>query len=136
MPIERRRFVIRGRVQRVGFRYFTERAAVAVGVSGNVHLLTPFRTYDVTTDPRNITLLGSATIAPSSESLLRSIADVAKGCEGVRIAVAGHTDSTGNANSNLELSQARAEAVAAYLTDDDFPEARISARGFGSRGRV
>lgn len=33
---------------------------------GNAHLIMPFRTYDVTTDPRNIQLLSSLTI-PSSE---------------------------------------------------------------------
>jgi DNA-binding beta-propeller fold protein YncE len=32
---------------------------------GHAYLLTPFRTYDVTTDPRDIRLLGSATSPPS-----------------------------------------------------------------------
>lgn len=49
-----------------------------------------------------------------------------------RFAVAGHTDSTGDARINLELSCARALAVRRYLAGKGVAVDRISAYGFGA----
>lgn len=49
-----------------------------------------------------------------------------------RFAVAGHTDGTGDARINLELSCARALAVRRYLGTQGVPAQRLSAYGFGS----
>lgn len=49
-----------------------------------------------------------------------------------RIRVEGHTDSRGRRRHNVTLSQRRAEAVVAYLTEHaDVDAARLEARGFG-----
>lgn len=47
------------------------------------------------------------------------------------IAIEGHTDSQGDDAYNLELSQARADAVAAYFVAAGIPEDRVSAVGKG-----
>lgn len=47
------------------------------------------------------------------------------------IELAGHTDNTGDANSNLELSRNRAEAVFAYLTSQGIEGNRLRAVGYG-----
>lgn len=47
-------------------------------------------------------------------------------------AVAGHTDTTGEARINLELSCARALAVRRYLVSKGVAQKRLSAYGFGS----
>jgi outer membrane protein OmpA-like peptidoglycan-associated protein len=50
-----------------------------------------------------------------------------------RFAVAGHTDSTGDARINLELSCARALAVRRYLAGKGVAVDRMSAYGFGAK---
>lgn len=50
-----------------------------------------------------------------------------------KLNISGHTDSQGNENSNLKLSQARADAIKAYLIYRFKIEAsRIEAHGYGS----
>ncbi len=49
----------------------------------------------------------------------------------VLIEVAGHTDSDGEADYNLDLSQRRAEAVRTYLIGKGVEADRISAKGYG-----
>lgn len=49
----------------------------------------------------------------------------------VRVAVAGHTDSTGDATYNLWLSEWRAQAVAKYLVDNGVETARIKVEFYG-----
>lgn len=49
------------------------------------------------------------------------------------LSISGHTDSQGNKDSNLRLSQARADAIKAYLVDQFKIDAeRINAHGYGS----
>jgi outer membrane protein OmpA-like peptidoglycan-associated protein len=48
-----------------------------------------------------------------------------------RFAIEGHADPRGNAESNLRLSQARAESVAAYLTQQQIDRARLKPVGKG-----
>jgi OOP family OmpA-OmpF porin len=47
------------------------------------------------------------------------------------IQIAGHTDSQGREQMNLELSEARAQAVLAALAERRAPISRISAKGYG-----
>ena len=48
------------------------------------------------------------------------------------VVIEGHTDSSGSAESNLKLSQKRAEAVAKILTDKySIASNRVSAIGYG-----
>lgn len=50
-----------------------------------------------------------------------------------RLNISGHTDSQGNKDSNLRLSQARADAIKAYLVNQfKIDPSRINAHGYGS----
>ncbi|WP_346837959.1 OmpA family protein [Microbulbifer sp. SAOS-129_SWC] len=49
----------------------------------------------------------------------------------LRIAIEGHTDSAGDAQKNLKLSQWRADWVRSFLVERGIDAARIEAEGFG-----
>ena len=78
---------------------------------------------------------GSSAIVSSSGALLDRIAAVAGGCAGI-VRVEGHTDSTGDAAANQELSAARAAAVRAALGARGLPVDRIVAAGFGASNPI
>ena len=73
----------------------------------------------------------AAAIDPQSHVLLDALTVVAKRCIGARIEVQGHTANSGNPGADLSLSEARAAAVAAYMTSRGAPAGRVSARGYG-----
>lgn len=52
------------------------------------------------------------------------------------VLVTGYTDSTGNDSINIPLSQARAQAVASYLSSQGVPAPRINAQGHGSANPI
>jgi succinyl-CoA synthetase beta subunit len=69
----------------------------------------------------------------SAESL-KELAAVAKQlatCPAIKTRVEGHTDSKGSDESNMTLSQKRADAVANYLTTQGLAKQRVSAKGYG-----
>jgi outer membrane protein OmpA-like peptidoglycan-associated protein len=49
----------------------------------------------------------------------------------VKVAVDGHTDSTGSTTANQTLSEARAKAVVDYLVAHGVAQSRITSTGFG-----
>ncbi len=75
---------------------------------------------------------GKATILPRSYDLLDQVASVMIANPQIaKIAVEGHTDDVGADEGNLQLSQARAEAVRDYLVQAGISPERLSAKGYG-----
>lgn len=74
---------------------------------------------------------GSADLQGESTPLLDTLLDVVQRCPEMRVQVAGHTDSDGSAARNQALSEARARAVASYLTGKGVEATRIRTVGFG-----
>lgn len=82
--------------------------------------------------PGNITFAtDSADISPQFYSTLNAVATVLKEFPETLIQVTGHTDSTGSAEYNLQLSQKRAQSVAQYLVAQGVAPNRVVARGMG-----
>jgi outer membrane protein OmpA-like peptidoglycan-associated protein len=75
--------------------------------------------------------IGKTVVLPRSFGLLDDVARVIKAHPEMAIVVAGHTDNTGNAQRNRELSQARAEAVRDYLIKKGVAPDRVQAKGYG-----
>jgi len=75
---------------------------------------------------------GKATLRGSSQQQLQRVIQVLKEYGNVNVQLDGHTDSTGNADSNTRLSQARADAARNFLSENGITANRLSAKGFGS----
>jgi outer membrane protein OmpA-like peptidoglycan-associated protein len=74
-----------------------------------------------------------ADILPSMHADLNKLADFMLAHPTFKLNISGHTDSQGNEDSNLRLSQARADAIKAYLMYKfNIAAARIEAHGYGS----
>ncbi|HWP38194.1 MAG TPA: OmpA family protein [Gemmatimonadales bacterium] len=74
---------------------------------------------------------GRSDITPESYPILDEVAASLVANPTIRIEIGGHTDATGTAQRNLELSQARAFAVRAYLASKGVAPERMVARGYG-----
>ncbi len=75
---------------------------------------------------------GSAYLSPASNRLLDRLAEAAGDCEGVNIAIIGHSDRTGREAVNLAMSAERATRVRDALVERGLPGAMFSTEGRGS----
>lgn len=74
---------------------------------------------------------GRDVLLPRSIPILEEVLGVLKQAPQLSVTVAGHTDNQGNAAMNRSLSQARARAVAAWLSQRGVSESRMQSEGFG-----
>ena len=74
---------------------------------------------------------GKASIKFESAEILNQIINVLKKFPNSRFRIEGHTDSTGNKQKNIELSQNRADAVKIYLIQGGIASDRLESKGYG-----
>jgi len=74
---------------------------------------------------------GRATIRPDARPALDRVAEIIRQNRGAAVTIEGFTDSIGTADSNLRLSNARAESVKHWLIEI---EKVAGGAGFASRG--
>ena len=87
--------------------------------------------------PGNITFkTDSADINSSFYPVLNSVAKVLKKYSNSTVLVSGHTDSTGSAEYNLNLSRERAASVASYLQGQGIKASRFEVMGLGSSNPI
>ncbi len=71
-------------------------------------------------------------VKPSAKTSLAKAAEVLVKYPDTYVTVEGHTDSTGSAQYNQELSERRAMHVRDLLTQDGVPAARLDVKGYGA----
>jgi outer membrane protein OmpA-like peptidoglycan-associated protein len=72
-------------------------------------------------------------LKPESAPVIKSVAQALVANPGLKLQIEGHTDSTGNADHNLDLSKRRAEAVKAVLVSQfQVDAARLMTAGLGA----
>jgi hypothetical protein len=75
---------------------------------------------------------GKSEVKPESQAALQEVAKLLSSDPGLKLLVVGHTDSVGQIEANMKLSQARAEAVVQALTKNyGVAAARLKAQGAG-----
>jgi outer membrane protein OmpA-like peptidoglycan-associated protein len=79
----------------------------------------------------------SATLTAQGRAVVENVASILKANPNVRVSIEGHTDSTGTAERNQALSQARAKTVLDTLVSLGIDPSRMTSSGFGeSRPKV
>ena len=79
---------------------------------------------------------GKSSLKAGAKNTLAKIAAQLKGDSDVRVTIEGHTDSVGNDEKNMELSEKRANAVRDYLVTNGVPADRVTASGKGEADPV
>lgn len=80
--------------------------------------------------------LNEAELNERAKRMLDRLAQRAQDANQVKITVVGHADSTGNPNSNMVLSQRRADAVRTYLEQQGVPGRAIAVDARGENDPV
>ena len=75
---------------------------------------------------------GKDIIKKTSYGILNNVVTIMKENPTYRLDIGGHTDSKGNADKNMTLSNGRALAVQKYLTDNGVEANRLTAKGYGA----
>jgi outer membrane protein OmpA-like peptidoglycan-associated protein len=74
---------------------------------------------------------GKSILLGGAQSSLNQVADALKDQSENKILIEGHTDSTGNADMNYKLSEARALSVGQYLESRGVQHSQITTQGIG-----
>ncbi len=75
---------------------------------------------------------GRSDIRSESNAELDRLVQLLKDVPSLKIELSGHTDNTGSAQNNIQLSQDRANAVVNYLVSKGISKDRLVAKGYGS----
>ena len=76
---------------------------------------------------------GSGDLKPGSEAQLNNLAEIMNAYPNLKVKLGGYTDNTGNENSNLKLSNLRAQTAKLKLLEMGISGDRIEAEGYGSQ---
>jgi outer membrane protein OmpA-like peptidoglycan-associated protein len=76
--------------------------------------------------------LGRATLKAESFNILDKVAKIMKKYPDYNLSIGGHTDNTGSAKFNLDLSERRAKVCYEYLISQGVPVSKLSYAGYGA----
>ena len=76
---------------------------------------------------------GSSELKPGSETELTKLAEILNAYPNMKVKLGGYTDNTGNPDSNLKLSNLRAQTAKLKLLEMGISGDRVEAEGYGSQ---
>lgn len=76
---------------------------------------------------------GSSDLKAGSEIQLNNLAEILNAYPGLRVKLGGYTDNTGNEESNMKLSNLRAQTAKLKLLEMGIASDRVEAEGYGSQ---
>ena len=79
---------------------------------------------------------GKADLNADAKIALAKLAGLFLNYPSLKLAIGGYTDSTGTADFNIRLSQARADSVLDYLVTEGLDLSVLSAQGYGTDNPV
>lgn len=79
---------------------------------------------------------GKADISTDAKIALAKLTGIVLNYPSLKLAIGGYTDSTGSADFNMTLSQARADAVLDYLANQGLESSMLSSQGYGMSNPV
>jgi outer membrane protein OmpA-like peptidoglycan-associated protein len=79
---------------------------------------------------------GKADLGPGAKIALAKLSGIVLNYPSLKLAIGGYTDSTGSADFNQKLSQARADGVLDYLVSQGLDANSLSAQGYGMSNPV
>jgi OmpA-OmpF porin, OOP family len=80
--------------------------------------------------------VGKATLKPESMGVINEVVDLMKEHSDLKFSIEGHTDSDGNDDLNLDLSQKRSETVMTTMVGLGIAKERLQAKGLGETNPV
>jgi outer membrane protein OmpA-like peptidoglycan-associated protein len=114
--------------------------ALSVDARQAAQPVTPLRCRDLLEKALSVNRIefdgGDPEISSGSYGVLDRVAATVERCPDATIEVAAHTDSDGSDKNNVELSQARADAILEFLVDAGVRRERISAVGHGEANPI
>lgn len=78
----------------------------------------------------------SSTIKPEAHRVLDEVAVILENNPEIKGEIRGHSDSTGPAEYNMQLSEKRAKAVDEYLENKGIDPSRLTAKGYGNSNPI
>ncbi|HEX6183481.1 MAG TPA: OmpA family protein [Pyrinomonadaceae bacterium] len=140
-PVEQNQLRLSGQIdelQAVAAEARSEAAAARETADLANERITALDDYDVQETVVVNFRLNSAVLTPEARQQLDALAAKAGTTRGYMIEVAGHTDATGNASRNFQLSRQRADAVVQYLVvNHKLPPRRfVTPAGYGKTEAV
>ena len=75
--------------------------------------------------------VGKATLKPESMGIINKIVKMMQKHPELKFSIEGHTDSDGNDENNLKLSEARAKTVKMTMVQLGIPDNKLTTKGFG-----